>query len=66
MKYAVALTAVVVASALGAGLSGQTPQVAPADLVLLNGRVVTVDTAKPEGQAMAVTGGKVKIGRAHV
>lgn len=59
MKYAVALTAVVVASVFGAGLAGQAPQVAPADLVLRNGRVVTVDTAKPEGQAMAVTGGKV-------
>jgi len=33
--------------------------VTAADLVLLNGRIVTMDDGKPEGEAIAVTGGKV-------
>lgn len=37
----------------------RTPQIVPADLVLLNGRVVTMDDAKPEGEAIAVTGDKI-------
>jgi hypothetical protein len=32
------------------------PGVAPADLVLRGGRVVTLDEANPEGQALAITG----------
>src|SRR5262245_35627983 len=32
---------------------------APADLVLTNGRIVTVEDAQPEVQAMAVTGDKI-------
>ncbi len=31
----------------------------PADLVLTNGRIVTLDTSRPEAQAMAVRGGRV-------
>src|SRR4051794_2161012 len=31
----------------------------PADLVLKNGRIVTLDKARPEGQAMAMRGGRV-------
>src|SRR5215510_9709477 len=31
----------------------------PADLVLLNGRIVTLDSITPEAQALAVRGGKV-------
>jgi predicted amidohydrolase YtcJ len=37
----------------------QTGAVAPADLVLRNGRVVTVDDRVPEGQAIAARGGKI-------
>ncbi len=58
----ISLVAVVAAvSVLGVSLAGQAGRAtqAPADLVLRNGRVVTVDDAKPEGQAIAVTGGKV-------
>jgi predicted amidohydrolase YtcJ len=32
----------------------------PADLVLINGRIVTVDPARPEAQAMAVSGNLVR------
>jgi len=32
---------------------------APADLVLLNGRLVTVDDARPEAQALAVSGDRI-------
>jgi len=32
------------------------PSVRPADLVLRNGKIVTVDDAKPEAQAMAISG----------
>jgi predicted amidohydrolase YtcJ len=37
----------------------RTPTVGPADLVLTDGRVVTMDDAHPEGEAVAITGGKV-------
>lgn len=44
-------------AALAASLDGQTrPPAAPADLVLRNGRIVTVDEARPEAQALAVAG----------
>jgi len=40
--------------------SGQTPpQTPPADLVLRNGRIVTLDDRVPEGQALASRGGKI-------
>ena len=35
------------------------PSVAPADLVLTNGRVVTVETSQPEAQAIAVRGDRI-------
>jgi hypothetical protein len=45
---------------LGAAcLAGCGPGVEPADLVLTNGKIVTVDQAKPEAQALAVRGGRV-------
>jgi predicted amidohydrolase YtcJ len=65
MKRISRVATALVVSVLGvslAGLSGcgsPSPAATPADLVLRNGRVVTVDEAKPEGQAIAVTGGKV-------
>jgi predicted amidohydrolase YtcJ len=40
--------------------SGQTPpQTPPADLVLRNGRIVTLDDRVPEGQALASRAGKI-------
>jgi len=36
--------------------AGRTPQVAPADLVLRDGKVVTMDSAHPTGQAIAIAG----------
>ena len=61
MKRISLLALVAVVSVLGVGLAGQGGRAAQAsaDLVLRNGRVVTVDDAKPEGQAIAVTAGKV-------
>jgi predicted amidohydrolase YtcJ len=41
-----------------AGVDGNRPQ-KPADLVLRNGRVVTVDPARPEAQAVAITGDRI-------
>ncbi len=38
---------------------GQTPAVAPADLGLRNGRIVTVDDKVPEAEALASAGGKI-------
>src|SRR5215471_4748473 len=64
MRNAAALTifAMVVAS-----LSTQTraqrggdAQAPPADLVLTNGRIVTVDAARPEVQALAASGGRIE------
>jgi predicted amidohydrolase YtcJ len=45
-----------VLSALAAGGCAAGPAVEPADLVLRNGHVVTVDSAQPEAQAVAVRG----------
>jgi predicted amidohydrolase YtcJ len=39
---------------------GGTAQAPPADLVLTNGRVVTVDDARPEAQAIAVSGDRIE------
>ena len=36
-----------------------TATAAPADLVLRNGKVVTMDSARPSGQAIAITGDKI-------
>jgi predicted amidohydrolase YtcJ len=64
----IAIVVIAAVSALAAVAAGQNAaparpaqpaRPAPADLVLRNGRIVTVDDAKPEGQAIAVTGGKV-------
>src|SRR4051812_14088833 len=39
-----------------AWFGAQAPSVPPADLVLRNGKVVTVDDARPEAQAIAING----------
>jgi predicted amidohydrolase YtcJ len=46
-------------SSLVPALSGCGPGAAPADLVLRNGRVVTMDPARPEAQAVAMAGDSV-------
>ena len=46
-------------AALAACGGGPPPEGGPADLVLLGGRVVTVDDAVPEGEALAVRGGRI-------
>ena len=43
----------------GIRLASQTTQVAPADLVLRGGKIVTLDPAKPEVQALAARGGAI-------
>jgi hypothetical protein len=41
-------------------LSGaHAPRVSPADLVLRDGKVVTMDASKPQGEAVAITGDRV-------
>jgi len=42
-----------------AALAGCAPRVDPADLVLHNGKIATVDTARPSAQALAVRGEKI-------
>ena len=37
----------------------QQPASVPADMVLINGKVVTVETAQPEAQAIAIAGDKI-------
>jgi predicted amidohydrolase YtcJ len=44
---------------LGVFLAGCGPKVQPADLVLHNGKIATVEAAKPEAQAIAIRGGLV-------
>ena len=57
MKFRYVLT-ILLASATIVTLPAaeQTPQVAPATLVLNNGSVVTADDARPTAQAIAVNG----------
>jgi predicted amidohydrolase YtcJ len=58
MRHRAAVLAVVVAlAALAcAAVPGCAPKVDPADLVLNNGKIATVDTARPSAQAIAVVG----------
>ena len=51
---------IVAAACLVLGTPGCGPRVEPADLVLTNGHVATVDSAKPAAEAMAVRDGKVE------
>ena len=44
---------------LTAGCASQSQTVSPADLVLTNGRVVTVEESQPEAQAIAITGDRI-------
>src|SRR4029079_13239954 len=39
---------------------GGTAQAPPADLVLTNGRIVTVEDAQPEAEAMAISGDRIQ------
>jgi predicted amidohydrolase YtcJ len=48
------------ASCARASAEQQQPTPAPADLVLTNGKVVTVDDARPEAQAMAIRGDRIQ------
>ncbi|HXT69056.1 MAG TPA: amidohydrolase [Vicinamibacterales bacterium] len=54
------VAALVAAAGLGASLAGQAaPQVAPADLVIRNGRIITLDDGMPVAQALAARNGAV-------
>lgn len=53
------LLALAVATAIVAVPQGQTPPPAPAELVLRNGRLVTVDDRLPDAQALAASGGRI-------
>jgi predicted amidohydrolase YtcJ len=44
---------------IGAGSSGSTSTGRPADLLVINARVWTVDPSKPEAEAVAVTGDRI-------
>jgi predicted amidohydrolase YtcJ len=52
------LAATLGATAFGARFAGQAP-VPPADLVLRNGRIVTLDAVRPEAQALAARAGHI-------
>lgn len=52
------LAFLIVVGALTAGVAYQ-PQPEPADLVLTNGKIVTVDAASPQAQAIAVRGDRI-------
>src|SRR6185295_1042413 len=66
MKRAFLVTVAILASVGFAGgylrgksLAAQAPQVAPADLVLRGGKIITLDAGTPEAQALASRGGKI-------
>ena len=56
---ALSLTIAVCALALAARPDARVPQQQPADLVITNGKVVTVEDGAPEAQAVAAAGGKI-------
>jgi predicted amidohydrolase YtcJ len=62
MRNAIVLTlfACVVAGLSLQAQRGGTAQAPPADLVLTNGRIVTVEDAQPEVEAMAVSGDRIQ------
>jgi len=62
MRSALALTvfAVVVAGLSAQAQRGGTAPAPAADLVLTNGRIVTVEDARPEVEALAVSGGRIE------
>ena len=67
MKRIAFVAAVAGVSVLGVALAGQqTPTapaasgIKPADMILLNARVVTMDDAKPEAEAVAILGDKIE------
>jgi predicted amidohydrolase YtcJ len=53
------LFVLILASAAGLGLSASQPAIEPATLVLRNGKIVTVDAAVPEAQAIAIRGDRI-------
>src|SRR4249920_2869967 len=55
-----ALASVSAAACARASAEQQQPTPAPADLVLTNGKVVTVDDARPEAQAIAIRGDRIQ------
>src|SRR6476619_2974241 len=57
--FPAALMFFVPALVLTAGCASQSQTVRPADLVLTNGRVVTVEESQPEAQAIAITGDRI-------
>ena len=56
---ALSLTIAVCALALAARPDARVPPQQPADLVITNGKVVTVEDGAPEAQAVAAAGGKI-------
>ena len=52
-------TALLLVVAAGVRITSQPAAQTPADLVLRNGRIVTVDDRLPEAQALAASGGKI-------
>src|SRR5690606_11941284 len=57
MTRRIAIAVLAVTAVLGGCAPGA--DVEPADLVLTNGRIVTVDDAVPEAQAVAITGDRI-------
>ena len=58
LTLAIALVVTAIAS-VPARAGRQQPASVPADMVLINGKVVTVETAQPEAQAIAIAGDKI-------
>jgi len=53
------VTALLVAFGIGSLLTGQQPQTQPAEMVLTNGKILTVDARDTVAQAMAISGGRI-------
>src|SRR6185503_9350083 len=51
--------ALLIPLAIGSFLTGQQPQTQPAEMVLTNGKILTVDARDTVAQAMAISGGRI-------
>ena len=58
-SLAIAISAVTAWTLVGQTPPQAAPQVAPADLVVRGGRIITVDDLMPEAQALAARGGRI-------
>lgn len=59
MRLHILAATLLAAVALGATITGQAPQIPPADLVLRGGKIITLDATTPDATALAARNGAI-------